>query len=513
MSPRGPIAAVTKASSLALSISSRSPLASRYILGRQLIHHCHCHASTSRTWRYLDAAPAAFVHQRRRQYSTTPGKEEEKKEKTSDPLHILFCGSDDFSCDVLSALHDEHVRNPGLVRSIDVVVRPGKRTGRGYKVVQNPPIRSLAENLGLEIHERDTFTGWDMPPKINLVIAVSFGLFVPPRLLSAARYGGLNLHPSLLPDLRGPAPLHHTLLAARPLAGVTLQTLDPAAFDRGVVLAQTPADPRHPDALRVPGDCRTVDGLRRIVTPVAARMLVKGLREGLHVPPLEDRGWFARGDAGADALGGGEESVELTHAPKITKRDRRVTLEILRACDAETAAAGDEQGPGTLARRLAVMGPLWFMSRDRRGGARRVIVEGLEEIPGASRANRPGILLSVASSSATTSSHPSPPRSPSAPSAVSSDAPPPPTRYLIPFEGEEEEAGGEASGMNLVFWSAPPTSSSTSSSPAGQRGRGQGGRERDEELCLGNYRVLSLKVEGKGAMPARLALQNFFVDP
>lgn len=35
---------------------------------------------------------------------------------------------------------------------------------------------------------------------INLIIAVSFGLFVPPRILKATEYGGLNVHPSLLPE-------------------------------------------------------------------------------------------------------------------------------------------------------------------------------------------------------------------------------------------------------------------------------------------------------------------------
>ena len=35
---------------------------------------------------------------------------------------------------------------------------------------------------------------------INLVIAVSFGLFIPPRILQNAQYGGLNVHPSLLPE-------------------------------------------------------------------------------------------------------------------------------------------------------------------------------------------------------------------------------------------------------------------------------------------------------------------------
>lgn len=45
----------------------------------------------------------------------------------------------------------------------------------------------------------------NQPPKpqgkeINIVIAVSFGLLVPPRILSGAKYGGLNVHPSMLPE-------------------------------------------------------------------------------------------------------------------------------------------------------------------------------------------------------------------------------------------------------------------------------------------------------------------------
>jgi len=38
------------------------------------------------------------------------------------------------------------------------------------------------------------------PVAINLIVAVSFGLFVPKRLIQAAKYGGLNLHPSMLPE-------------------------------------------------------------------------------------------------------------------------------------------------------------------------------------------------------------------------------------------------------------------------------------------------------------------------
>lgn len=61
-------------------------------------------------------------------YSTAP--------KLPDPLRILFCGSDEFSCFSLRALHEEQKRNADLIRSIDVVVRPSKPTGRGYKVLR-----------------------------------------------------------------------------------------------------------------------------------------------------------------------------------------------------------------------------------------------------------------------------------------------------------------------------------------------------------------------------------------
>jgi len=56
--------------------------------------------------------------------------------KAYDPLRILFCGSDDFSIASLRAVHREHVRSPDTIASIDVVCRPGKRTGRGLKNIR-----------------------------------------------------------------------------------------------------------------------------------------------------------------------------------------------------------------------------------------------------------------------------------------------------------------------------------------------------------------------------------------
>ena len=101
--------------------------------------------------------------------------------KTStEPLRILFCGSDEFSIASLRALHEEHERKNGSIASIDVVCRPAKRVGRGledlrtrksalsalmttrseFDTVSAAPIGEVTRGLSLPLHELDTFTGW-----------------------------------------------------------------------------------------------------------------------------------------------------------------------------------------------------------------------------------------------------------------------------------------------------------------------------------------------------------------
>ncbi|KAI1140592.1 Formyltransferase [Hypoxylon sp. FL0543] len=389
-----------------------------------------------------------------------------KTEKPSDPLRILFCGSDEFSCESLRALHKDMMRLR-LIDSIDVVVRPGKRTGRGYKEIKHPPLRELAEELGLPIHELDTFTGWDMPNYINLIIAVSFGLFVPRRLLGKAKYGGLNVHPSLLPDLRGPAPLQHALLAGRSSTGVSLQTLDPERFDHGFVLART-------EPLSIPEDC-TYDGLVKRLAPVAAELLVSGLREGLHVPPLEEeekRGMVSTGPPG----------TPLTHAPKITKEDAYVLPSHIPH----------------LTRRFRVLGPLWFWSRNRGGARKRVIIEEMSDTRPAKMVDdgTPSPWLSMSSSADAEKLDDL--RAAAGASGAGRGVP-----YLLPIEpypGANTGAGANGDGENgvakrpeathLIVWV----------------------REGDGDACyLGPIRIETVKVEGDKAKPAARALKDFLV--
>ncbi|CRG85347.1 methionyl-tRNA formyltransferase [Talaromyces islandicus] len=279
---------------------------------------------------------------------------------SNNPLRILFCGSDEFSIASMNALHAEQLRAPQTIESIEVVCRPGKRVGRGLKEVREVPIKNAATKLGLTVHEIDTFTGWTPPgTPVDLIVAVSFGLFVPSRLLNAAKYGGINVHPSLLPDFRGPAPLHHTLLAGKTHTGITLQTLHQKHFDHGIILDQSPA-PGLP--IPTPDSC-TVSDLLALLAPKGAEMLVKGIQNRVFVPPLKDAGWRATAD-----------SNDIVHAAKITPEDRHVNWQNWTWVD--------------INRRQRVLGSLWskaLVSSKYSEGQntiyeeKRIIFDGIEE--------------------------------------------------------------------------------------------------------------------------------------
>ncbi|GAB7342100.1 hypothetical protein MBLNU457_g0375t1 [Dothideomycetes sp. NU457] len=226
-----------------------------------------------------------------------------------DPLRILFCGADEFSNYSLEALHKLKQAHPDIISSIDVLCKTDKASGRGLKTIRAPPIKSTALTLGLPLHQIDTFTGWTPPFSFNLIIAVSFGLLIPPRILTSATYGGLNVHPSILPDFRGPAPIHRCLLNGDNRTGVSLQTLHPTAFDRGEIVLQTPWLP-------IPENS-TVASLLPTLGTAGADLLTTCLKKKRFLPPYHVRH--------TDRFKI-KEYRPFRHAPKITSADHEVDI-------------------------------------------------------------------------------------------------------------------------------------------------------------------------------------------
>jgi methionyl-tRNA formyltransferase len=259
------------------------------------------------------------------------------------PLRILFCGADEFSIASLKALHQEHITSPEFIKSINIVCKAGKPHGRGLKKIRHVPIVAAAKELSLPLHQIDTFTGWNCPTpggeQINIIIAVSFGLKVPPRILNGAKYGGVNVHPSLLPDFRGAAPIQHALLSRCTTTGITLQTLHPHRFDQGRILLQTPSP-----GFTIPNpQSITPSELTALLAPQGAALLVQGLRNGL----------FLTSDFTKN------ETLLERPAPKITQEDSRI-----------------KWGSWTVEEillRHRVVGPLWNIAETLSGISKRII--------------------------------------------------------------------------------------------------------------------------------------------
>lgn len=153
-------------------------------------------------------------------------------------MKIIFMGTPEFAVSVLQGLMDNGYSIAG------VYTRPDQGRGRGQTlaisavkriamahqlpVFQPGSLRSAVEQENLRLLDPD------------LVAVAAYGLILPREVLVVPRYGCLNVHPSLLPRHRGPAPVTTAILAGDAVAGVTIMLLD-EGMDTGPILAQKEA--------------------------------------------------------------------------------------------------------------------------------------------------------------------------------------------------------------------------------------------------------------------------------
>lgn len=157
-------------------------------------------------------------------------------------LNIAYFGSDKFSIHSLKKLVEYHRKNPDKVSSIDVITRSIKPTGRNLKTFVDVPIGEYCEEEKLNIHRADSsddIMNVLSKNQFNLAIAVSYGKLIPEGFLKSMQYGGLNVHPSLLPKYSGSSPLQYALMNDDDFTGVTVQTLHPSKFDKGEIVLQS----------------------------------------------------------------------------------------------------------------------------------------------------------------------------------------------------------------------------------------------------------------------------------
>jgi methionyl-tRNA formyltransferase len=198
---------------------------------------------------------------------------------TNSPKKLVYLGSDGIGLRVLQWLFSSAgsaTRLAGVVSGLD------KKRGRGLRLQANPIAAWARENnvpLLQPERPKEEILPWmrDLEADVGLVFA--YGCILPRVLLDGIPLGFLNLHPSPLPELRGPSPIETAILQRKTQTGVSLMKLVPA-MDAGPIYATVPIDmaPRE-----------TTPTLREKVSHATVEMLEKYLSAVLNgdLPPVE----------------------------------------------------------------------------------------------------------------------------------------------------------------------------------------------------------------------------------
>lgn len=122
---------------------------------------------------------------------------------------------------------------------VAVYTKEPKEQGRGMNF-QNTPIHNEAIKLGLPVHTPKSLKKseqWEKLKSFNadIFVVVAYGLILPKEILNIAKYGCINIHPSLLPRWRGASPLQRALMEGDEKTGVCIIILG-EGLDDGDIL-------------------------------------------------------------------------------------------------------------------------------------------------------------------------------------------------------------------------------------------------------------------------------------
>lgn len=184
-------------------------------------------------------------------------------------MRIVFMGTPDFAVGCLNALCENGHEVVG------VFSQPDKPQGR--KQIKTPPeVKVCALGHGIEVYQPATLKDGGAEKTIRelapeLIVVVAYGKLIPQSVLDIPEYGCVNVHASLLPKLRGAAPIQRAILGGEKVTGVTTMQLD-AGLDTGDILLVDKTEIKENetagelfDRLAVMGAdllIRTIDGLQ-----------------------------------------------------------------------------------------------------------------------------------------------------------------------------------------------------------------------------------------------------------
>lgn len=211
-------------------------------------------------------------------------------------MKVLFLGTPDFAIPSLKALLEAGYDVVG------VVTQPDKPRGRGHKMMPCA-VKEYALSKGLSVHAFRRIRkrlGMEFLKRIDfdVMVTAAFGQILTQEILDIPKYGCINVHGSLLPKYRGPAPIQWSIINGEIETGITTMKTQ-RGVDTGDILMQ--------EVTKI-GPDETAGELFERLSQMGGKVLVKtlkGLEEGNLVPIPQDHD-------------------QATHFPMFTKEDGKI---------------------------------------------------------------------------------------------------------------------------------------------------------------------------------------------
>ena len=171
-------------------------------------------------------------------------------------------GTPDFAVTILETL----IQNTNVVL---VVSQPDKKVGR-KQILTKTPIHEVADKYGISVFQPEKIKNdyeRILEVKPDIIITCAYGQIIPKVLLDLPRLGCINVHASLLPKLRGGAPLHHAIIDGLDKTGVTIMYMD-EAMDTGDIISTISYDIKSSD---------TTEDIHDTLRELGAKLLIETL--------------------------------------------------------------------------------------------------------------------------------------------------------------------------------------------------------------------------------------------
>ena len=160
-----------------------------------------------------------------------------------DKIKVVFMGTPDFAVPILEGLIENY-------EVVGVVSQPDRKVGRKQEIVATPT-KQVALNHNIKVFQpiniRDDYSDiLELNP--DIIVTCAYGQIIPKEVLDYPRLGCINVHGSLLPKLRGGAPIHWSIINGDSKTGMTVMYMD-VKMDSGDIISQRETDILESDNL------------------------------------------------------------------------------------------------------------------------------------------------------------------------------------------------------------------------------------------------------------------------